>query len=200
MRKIRVFDWVVATSPTFQDTGFVVAYDLQFGPRVTGLPIVVTTNQMHLQLRAIRSPFQKKVFHGFASSLSGMKEIAKKNDFFALGLLAKCQKFSAIILGVFIGYRDACRSEGRGFAEMRISDEKRILGRPMDGLFRKQVEGFFLPSNIHGQVKTHEGTSLRFQGPLPFFEPGLPMIRCSLGYGAIRPKAESQKESVVGFF
>ena len=80
MWNLRVLDWVVATLPTFQGQRFVMAYDFQVGPRVAGLPIVVPTNQMKLQLGAIRSPFQKKVFHGFASCLSGMKEIAKKND------------------------------------------------------------------------------------------------------------------------
>ena len=124
-----------------------VAVDSQFGPRVPGLKVMVSSNQMDFEIRHLFSPSIQFLANDLRSAISRVEEVTEQNKGVCFCPLDQFFNALAILGGGGFRHGYSGLAEGRRFPEVGVGYQKRFLIRPMDGFPRTKFELMPLPDD-----------------------------------------------------
>ena len=163
----------------------------QFGPRVPGLKVMISSNQVDFEIRHLFSPSIKFLANDLRSAISCVEEVTEQNKGVCFCPLDQILNALAILGGGGFGYGYSGLAESRRFSEMGVGNQKRLLVRPVDR-FPEQSSSWCPCQTIAIE------SDLLFKRNPPILTPFsllcLPRIRCSIELGWIRPIAERKTE------
>ena len=119
----------------------------QFGPRVPGLKVMISSNQVDFEIRHLFSPSIKFLANDLRSAISCVEEVTEQNKGVCFCPLDQILNALAILGGGGFGYGYSGLAESRRFSEMGVGNQKRLLVRPVDRFPRTKFELVPLPDD-----------------------------------------------------
>ena len=167
-----------------------VAVNSQFGPRVPGLKVMISSNQVDFEIRHLFSPSIKFLANDLRSAISCVEEVTEQNKGVCFCPLDQILNALAILGGGGFGYGYSGLAESRRFSEMGVGNQKRLLVRPVDRFPRTKFELVPLPDDCDRIGACLQTESSNFNA---IFLTLSPRIRCSIELGWIQPKEERKR-------
>lgn len=123
------------------------AADFEFGWRIAGVSIVITSNEQYVQERMPRAPILEGSQGSGSSARARVKGVSEQYDAFCPGPVNDCRQTRKICFRSPGGNRDGGRPHRRSFTAMYVGNEQCGPARPEYRPFGKQRQRLRLNTN-----------------------------------------------------